>query len=224
MTLSVIVPTYLMSEAIRNQWHTYRARMEAVATVPTEWLPVDNGSQYPPDHAVTYWPENRGVAPAWNEGVRHATGDLLAFVTCTTQVEPGWDANLCAVAQSGRVIAMPYTNGQKGMEGIGVTGWCWVIRRDLWDEVGPFDETFVPVQYEDTDFFMRAHNVGIEMVNVPTAQVTRTRRRGTWANGGFDQKAYAIHMANRWRFFWKHGVDVNDIPPFWKTPLRDVTP
>lgn len=221
--LSIIVPVYSMRPEVRDLWQRNLNTIFRVAQMDTEVVSVDNGSTCPPTPPATVtWPTNKGVAPAWNEGVRRANGDVLAFVTSTTAVEAGWDTALAAVARSGRYIAMPYTNGTKPY-GIGVTGWCWAVRRNLWEAVGPFDETFVPVQYEDTDFFMRAtRDHGIELVNVPAARVTRAARRQTWHGTGFDEKAKAIHMANRWRFAWKHGVPVEDVPPFWKTPLRDV--
>ena len=219
MTLSVIVPTYAMTPAVHDLWESNRAEMERVATVPTEIIVVDNGSKYFPKKMTTTWRHNRGVAPAWNEGVSNATGTVLAFVTSTTRVMSGWDAKLCAVAQSGRYIAMPLTNGIKN-EGIGITGWCWVLTRALWDEIGPFDETFVPVQYEDTDYFHRAINQGAELVTVRGANVCRAGRHLSYA--GTPVQALRIHMANRWRYAWKHDVDPNDVPPFWKTPLRDV--
>ena len=219
MTLSVIVPTYAMRPEVHDLWELNRAEMERVATVPTQIVVVDNGSKYPPEKITTTWRHNRGVAPAWNEGVSNATGAVLAFVTSTTRVLSGWDAKLCAVAQSGRLIAMPYTNAAKP-EGIGVTGWCWALTRALWDEIGPFDETFVPIQYEDTEYFHRAMLKGIEMVNVVGAHVWRAERRQSYECS--PKQAQRIHMANRWRYAWKHDVDPGDIPPFWKTPLRDV--
>lgn len=224
MRLSVIVPTFLMSQSVADLWARNRARLLEVASVPTELIVVDNGSAYPPAEITVAWPKNRGIAPAWNEGRRHATGAVVAFVTCTTQVDPGWDAKLCAVAESGRFIAMPFTDGAQPY-GIGVTGWCWAIRRALADEVGEFDETFVPAQYEDTDFFHRAiYQHQIELVNVAGATVTRPGGGGlTTRSGPFAERWFWLHFANRCRYGWKHNVDPNDVPPFWKQPLRTVS-
>jgi GT2 family glycosyltransferase len=137
-------------------------------------------------------------------------------------VEPGWDANLVAVATSGRFIAMPYTNGAKPY-GLGISGWCFVLTTALANEIGRFDETFVPVQYEDTDFFHRAiYDHGVELVNVPSAHVTRASGRQSFQGAPWANRANLLHMANRFRYAWKHNLDPNDVPPFWKTPLRDV--
>jgi hypothetical protein len=222
--LSVIVPIYAMQPRIADLWQANLDTLHRVSGMDTEVIVIDNGSACPPAYATVTWAENRGVAPAWNEGRRQAQGDVLAFVTSTTTVTPGWDVALAAVARSGRLIAMPYTNETKPYR-LGVTGWCWVITRALADEVGPFDETFVPAQYEDTDFFHRAiYTHGIELVNVPTAQVCRTAGRQSSDAAPWAARFNWLHAANRYRYAWKHGVDPSQNPPFWVTPLRDVTP
>ena len=211
-----------MTETHAQQWATHRAALEAYTAEPYELIVVDNGSTYPPAQTTTAWLANRGIAPAWNEGRRHARGDVLCFLTATTEVTPGWSEPLVVVARRGRYITMPYTNGIKAYGGLGVTGWCWVLTRELADEIGPFDETFVPIQYEDTDFYHRAiYEHGVELVNVPASNVRRhpgPKSYQSWP----QERINWIHWANRFRYGFKHGVDPQDIPPFWKQPLRDV--
>lgn len=221
--LSIIVPRYAMTQEAADLWEANRAQIIKVAEVPFELVVIDNGSTIQGASTIS-WPTNRGVAPAWNEGRRQALGDVLAFVTQTTRVEPGWDANLVKVAQSGRYIAMPFTGGQKPY-GLGITGWCFVLTTKLADEIGPFDETFVPVQFEDTEFFHRAiYQHGVELVNVNGANVTRGGSRQSMKGvPDFSQRRMnLIHLANRYRYAWKYDLDPNDVPPFWKTPLRTV--
>ena len=228
--LSVILPRYCLTPETAATCLANLRQLRAVQSVPTELVVVDNGSS---EHlpledrealnlVYAAWPENHGIAPAWNLGRRLATGDVLAFLTVTTTVEPGWDAALQAVAQSGRVIAMPFTNGEQPY-GLGITGWCWAITTALADVVGPFDETFVPVQYEDTDFFHRAiYQHGVELVSVRGAHVRRERGRQTLNTAPWAARFNLIHMANRFRYAWKHDLDPDDVPPFWKAPLRIV--
>jgi hypothetical protein len=250
MRLAVIVPRYAMTPEVAEVTEANLRRIKEVAQIPTTLVVIDNGSKIPlnpdlrKDRAVVgsknvivdvyvEWPENRGVAPAWNEGRWQSAGawqktkrplpDVFAFVTSTTTVEPGWDTRLCQVAMSGRYIAMPFTNGEKPYNGLGITGWCWAISRELADEVGLFDETFVPVQYEDTDFFHRAiYDHGVELVNVAGANVRRTTGRQSVAGAPWGNRFNLIHMANRFRYAWKHNLDPNDTPPFWKSPLRTI--
>lgn len=65
---------------------------------------VDNGSrdgsldlltrEYPAVRVVE-WPENRGVAAAFNEGVRQCRGELLALLNNDMELHPGWLAAIC---------------------------------------------------------------------------------------------------------------------------------
>ena len=43
-----------------------------------------------PEVRVVGWPENRGVAAAFNEGVRQCRGDLLALLNNDMELDPGW--------------------------------------------------------------------------------------------------------------------------------------
>ena len=47
------------------------------------------GSDYP-EVGVVRWPENRGVAAAFNEGVRQCRGEALALLNNDMEVEPCW--------------------------------------------------------------------------------------------------------------------------------------
>ncbi|PWU00640.1 MAG: glycosyltransferase family 2 protein [Terriglobia bacterium] len=49
-----------------------------------------------------------------------------------------------------------------------VTGACMAVRRDVFEELGGFDEAF-PVNYNDVDFCLRAHRAGYEVVIEPNA-------------------------------------------------------
>jgi len=60
---------------------------------------VDNGSadeslailaEHYPEVRVARWAENRGVAAAFNEGVRQCRGELLALLNNDMELEPGW--------------------------------------------------------------------------------------------------------------------------------------
>lgn len=39
---------------------------------------------------------------------------------------------------------------------------CFLIRRECWDLVGPFDEAFTGAYCEDADYHLRMHNLGIK--------------------------------------------------------------
>jgi GT2 family glycosyltransferase len=226
VTLTVVIPRYAMKAHVAQQADDHLATLIDVAQLPTQIIVVDNGSTHPMRDALRAsvtliaWPTNRGIAPAWNEGMAHAGGQLLAFVTTTTRVTPGWDTALASACHE-RVIAMPYTNGEKAY-GVGVTGWCFMLRRELAREIGSFDETFVPCFYEDTSWFHDAIDKGVELVNVPAANVLKTTKHATVAEAPWGGRMSWLFYANRLRYSWKHNVDPYDTPRFWQRPLRDV--
>ncbi len=224
-TLKIIMPRYandretheLTERCISAILHNPDPRFETRLTV------VDDGSTIPPVNRagvqLLQHEGNRGIACGWNTGWDSGDADFLCWINADCEVTPGWSFPLVAAAEAMDVIAMPFTNGEKS-DGIGITGWCFLTRGDLAKKIGPFDETFVPAQYEDTDWFHRAiFRHKIALVNVPSSNVLHTRKRGGTA---VLQRFDALHMANRFRYMWKHGVDVNTSPPFWKQPLPDI--
>ena len=97
------------------------------------------------------------------------------------RVEPGWDEALYEAATDGRRIAFPYTDHCDGQgftrpDQGGTAGWCFMITKAIYDEVGPFDEWFSPAFCEDTDYWHRAWQLGIELSPVPAARVVHARR------------------------------------------------
>jgi glycosyltransferase involved in cell wall biosynthesis len=221
--LSIIMPVWSVTPELATLAYANLQAIRDVAYVPTEVIVVDNGSPHSlPLHNVssaTYWQTNKGIAPAWNEGRRLAHGDVLAFVTSTTHVEEGWDKPLYDAALAGH-IAFPLTNGAKPY-GLGISGWCWTISKANADRVGEFDETFVPAWYEDTDFFRRALDLGIQLMSVSASNVTRAAGRQVVTAAPWAARSDLLFMSNRLRYHWKHGGDPNVAPDFWQKPLPD---
>lgn len=52
-----------------------------------------------------------------------------------------------------------------------VSGACLLIRRGLWEELGGFDQRFVPAYYEDTDLCFSTRAAGYKVLYQPTARV-----------------------------------------------------
>lgn len=229
-TLAVIIPRYVHNPEVNAL--TERTIDKLVEHADHRFAQtitvVDNGSTIPWQERsnVDYyrWEENKGIAPAWNHGWRmNPRADFYCWLNADCEVTPGWSYPLVVVAEQMPVISMPYTNGEKN-DGVGITGWCFLTSRETADKIGPFDEAFVPAQYEDTDWFHRAiYQHRIALVNLPTSNVLHERKKGGTKNlPNFETRWQYLHMANRMRYAWKWGVDPNDTPPFWKSPLPDV--
>jgi GT2 family glycosyltransferase len=88
-----------------------------------------------------------------------------------------------------------------------------MLTRALYDEIGPFDERFNPAYGEDTDYWHRAWELGIELSPVPEARVTHARR--TSQHGHSDW----LLTAHRYLYGWKHGVEPMRAPPYYNREI-----
>lgn len=225
-TLAVIMPRY----ANDKETHELTEHcISAVLNYPDERFittltVVDDGSSIPPvkrpDIKLIEHGYNRGIAVGWNNGWRaNPDADFYCWINADCEVTPGWSFPLIVAVEQCGIIAMPYTDGEK-VYGNGITGWCFLTSKQLAETIGAFDETFVPAQYEDTDWFHRAiYYHKIPIANVPSSNVKHQGKMGgTKAVPRFD----LLHLANRYRYSWKHGTNPKDSPPFWKGPIPDI--
>jgi glycosyltransferase involved in cell wall biosynthesis len=220
--LSVTIPIWSRTPELADMALRTIERVWEVARLPTEVVVIDNGSpvQAPLPARVYSYPENRGVSVGWNAGIRLSAAPVVAVLNSDCRVEPGWDEALLDAATEGRRIAFPYTDHCDGRgftrpDQAGTAGWCFALTKDLYDEVGPFDEWFSPAFGEDTDYWHRAWQLGIELSPVPAARVVHARR--TSSGAGSD----LLLRAHRYKYGWKHGVDPDRAPPYYHREIVD---
>lgn len=220
--LSITIPVWSRSPQLAAMARATIERIWEVARVPTEVVVVDNGSPYeiPLPAKVYRYDENRGVSVGWNTGIRLSTASVFVVLNSDCRVEPGWDEALYEAAADGRRIAFPYTDHCDGLgftrpDQAGTAGWCFMMTRAVYDEVGPFDEWFSPAYCEDTDYWHRAWELGIELSPVPAARVVHSRR--TSASTGAD----LLLQAHRFKYGWKHNVDPLRAPPYYNREFGD---
>jgi Glycosyl transferase family 2 len=223
--LSVTIPVWSRTPELADVARETIQRVWEVARVPTEVVVVDNGSPVEvrlPARVYRY-PENRGVSVGWNTGIRLSSAPVVAVLNSDCRVEPGWDEALLDAATDGWRIAFPYTDHCDGRgftrpDQAGTAGWCFVLTKQLYAEIGPFDEWFSPAFCEDTDYWHRAWQAGVELSPVPAAQVVHARR--TSSLPGSDQ----LLQAHRYKYGWKHGVDPDRPPPYYQREIVDYEP
>ncbi len=119
-------------------------------------------------------------------------------------------------------MAFPFTDHCDGLgftppDQGGTAGWCFMLTKELYDEVGVFDEWFNPAFGEDTDYWHRAWEMGVELSPVPAARVVHARR--TTAN--MDPRADMLLQGHRYKYGWKHGVDPHRAPPYYERDIVD---
>jgi N-acetylglucosaminyl-diphospho-decaprenol L-rhamnosyltransferase len=121
---------------------------------------------------------NLGCAKAWNQGVRASRGDIIGILNNDIVVTTGWlPALLSFMERTGCGIVSPamregpldyeldryaaeYTTACRTATRRGLRGPCMLIRREVFDRIGFFDEGFVYGGCEDIDFLWRAQKAG----------------------------------------------------------------
>lgn len=192
----------------------------------TEWC---RDEQIP----FVFLPENRGFPYACNIGLRVASGDALLLLNNDTLVTPNWLGRLhqCLYSEeeigivgpmsnyaSGRQqIDFPYTDLQDAVRRIHerdeeswkdtnrVVGMCFLLKREVLERVGEFDERFAPGHFEDDDYCYRAKAAGYRVMIVGNCFVFH---HGS-ASFGKQEEATVERLieTNRNRFIEKWGFD-----------------
>nr|WP_294562402.1 methyltransferase domain-containing protein [uncultured Rhodopila sp.] len=84
-----------------------------------------------------------------------------------------------------------------------ISGAAIMLRRETWQQLGGFDELFLPAYYEDTDLAFRIRAAGLRVVYHPEASVVHFEgvSHGTDTSSGIKafQVANAGKMVARWR-------------------------
>ncbi len=145
--------------------------------------------------------------------------DMLVFLNDDTVCHPGWLDALTRRHRWGIVGAhLTYPDGTTQHSGVflrdnngleafnrlreapsgevpAVTGACLMIRREIWDALGGFDESFVN-GYEDVDLCLRAREAGHRVWYAADSEVTHLESQ---SEGRFDHAADNIRLLQeRW--------------------------
>lgn len=191
--VSVIIPVHngglFLKEAVGNVMHQDYDPVEIIivddgSTDGTETLVRDLG-----DKVVYIRQENKGPASARNSGLKRARGNIIGFLDVDDVWSPDkLDIQTSYLADNPHVdialgLSQPMKlvaekDGQSSFEEwlspfrallLGAA----LFRSPVFEKVGLFDETFH--QSEDTDWYMRARELGVRMAVMP--QVTLFYRR-----------------------------------------------
>ena len=165
-----------------------RACIESVrefSILQPEIVLIDNGSTIAESvelatlgaDVVIYSPTMLGYPKAMNAGVRAASGAYVCLLNNDAQVtQKGWDARMVTMLDivPGAEIIGPYTDfvfspGQQAaapgaqdelLETNRLAFVCAIMRRDLFERIGFFDEAYGLGNWEDTDLCMRVQLAG----------------------------------------------------------------
>lgn len=180
--LSVVIPGYNNSE-LSSQVLQDVLRTADYQRHEFELIFVDDGSYDDTPAVVRAFgdqviylrhDQNRGVAPAWNTGVRACTGDFVVILNNDVRItDDRWMSKLVNAVAGRKAIAGPElvtynaATEYNGRNQPYLNGWCYVFPRRIFDEIGLFEEAFAPASFEDVEFCTRAAAYGYELVEVP---------------------------------------------------------
>lgn len=177
-------------------------------------------------------PVNLGFAGGVNAGLEAATGEALILLNQDCEVHPGWltawDQALAAAPGVG-VLGATVLNAAGAVDHTGarldrprffgvhltdapeamppreyVTGAAFLLRRAVWEAVGPFDEGFYPGYFEESDYCFRARRRGWETACALEARVAHRRSSTQWQREPL--RTTVIQTRMRYRFVVKHAT------------------
>lgn len=165
---------------------------------------------------------NLGVAPAWNQGLTAATGNVLAVLNNDIQVTKGWlKACTWALKEHDLALVSPFAATgeldypleqrgkiftQKNQERLWPDfDFCAVVLpRKTWETIGPFDEKFLVGGYEDTDYAYRLKKAGLRYGVTGAAFI---HHFGSQTLGEFKRRGDKHAAHNKEYFISKWGED-----------------
>jgi len=127
-----------------------------------------------PSVDLTAFKVNRGVAHAWNVGLRKAfsegfdralvtNNDIVLANDTVPALERGLERHggIVSVHTIAAMSAMYLLDRQPMVYGLPVDYSCFMLGAATFEQIGPFDEQFWPAYFEDQDFDCRAESLGI---------------------------------------------------------------
>lgn len=154
---------------------------------------------------------NLGFVKATNQGIRVSTAPYICLLNNDTEVTAGWLSEMVKVAESSEDIGIvnPNSNTMGAKPRLGqskdalakelssytggyselawATGFCMLIKRQLIEKIGLFDEIYGLGNFEDADFSKQAQELGFHSACAQAAYVYHRERRSFIRHKRFNQ-------------------------------------
>ncbi len=189
-----------------------------------------------PNVIVIQKSKNEGFASTVNEGVKHASGELILLLN--HDVSPAKDllTHLLPHFKDIKVFAVSCLekseeNGEIVFRGRGIgkfergflihkrgeinkhnTLWAGggasIFRKDLWEKLGGMDKIYDPFYWEDIDLSYRAQKAGYKILFEPKSIVVHRHERGAIRKLYPETKIKVIAYRNQILFVWLNITDI----------------
>lgn len=168
---------------------------------PHEWLKVIHNK------------ENKGFGYANNQGAKIATGDALLFLNNDVVFDhAGWLKNLVTTLEKNKnaivgaqLVRINDFTIVRGRTHWYINGWCMLMMRRIYDDVGGFDTGFGLGWFEDVWFSIRAEQLGYSLVEAKV-QITHL---GSKTITNFPQN----ELMRRAESYYRKKMIHSEIPP-----------
>ncbi len=241
-SVSLVIPVY-------NQLlHTMQC-LESILRQPDkvdEIIVVDNAStDGTPDYlkgmdtvTVIRNATNLGCAKVWNQGIKTSRGEVVGILSNDVVVTSGWLPSLLRfMEETGHGIVSPamregpldyeldkyaaaFTAACETATRAGFLGPCMLVRREVFDQIGLFDERFSYGGCEDVDFLWRAERAGITVGVTGSAFIHRFGMIAQNTVKRTESKTYPAQDLAHFRHKWGRTVWGNWLQRWW-TDLRE---
>ena len=167
--------------------------------------------------------ENIGFTKAVNQGIINSSGDYVCILNNDIIVFGGWLTEMIRVAESSKDIGIVNPSNNFGAKApVGMTlqqyaegktagkwgqwietatpvGFCYLIKREVINKIGIWDERFSPGYFDDTEYAIRARGAGYKSVFAKGAFVFH-EEHSSFKKRGFnaffkqsEEKFYRMH-------------------------------
>lgn len=106
----------------------------------------------------------------------------------------------------------------------GLISACWLMKREVYEQIGPLDEVFNPAQYEDLDFCYRAREAGWEVWYEPAAVMYHYENVTTAGSSDINFRYVTIRNGLEFKRRWQHMFRREGGPPDEECRWQDLPP
>ena len=173
--ISVIVPVYAVDDSLVDMTERCFDSLRHISET-YQLIIVDNGSPKMisrfPGAVGIFNNDNLGYAKAVNQGIARALGDELLILNNDCELTEGAVEEMRRYLHdldTGAVTACPA--GSHGPQGC-----CWMIKKTMFERIGPMDERYEIATFEDTDYWRRIEDAGLKVKIAERAAVKHVGR------------------------------------------------